>query len=175
MKAYGAETFRTEAREHEFTNLYLESYALVFNYVRSRVLNNHDAEDIVASAFLQAARHFDNFDPARAKFSTWVITIAHNTMISHWRKNRPTSMLEDVPENLVSQSATQESLADRDLVDRLLASLNETERQLVIMKYRESYRNVEIAEELNMNASTVSTKLANALAKMRVIVENEMG
>ena len=41
------------------------------------------------------------------------------------------------------------------------------------MKYREGYRNVEIAEKLGMNASTVSTKLFNAIAKMRSVIEED--
>ena len=63
---------------------------------------------------------------------------------------------------------------DKDLALRLLALLDDEERNLIAMKYNEGKRNVDIAQELNMNASTVSTKLANALAKMRAAVEKEL-
>lgn len=175
MKAYkGGSSRRKGSREQEFTKLYAESYALVYNYVRSRMVGDAAAEDVVADAFLQAARHFDSYDPSRAKFSTWVIKIASNAMVSYWRKSKPVVDLEEVPANSLAQDPEQEDLADRDLVDRLLAVLDENERQLVVMKYREGFRNVEIAEELGMNASTVSTKLANALAKMRDFAERKM-
>lgn len=152
----------------------MESYGMVYNYVRVRMAGDDAVEDVVAEAFLQAARHFGDYDPTRAKFSTWVVKIASNAMISHWRKSRPTTTLEDVPDRLVAQPAEQENLADRDLVDLLLGTLDETERQIVVMKYREGYRNVEIASELGMNASTVSTKLANALSKMRFVARQEI-
>jgi DNA-directed RNA polymerase specialized sigma24 family protein len=55
------------------------------------------------------------------------------------------------------------------MVDRLLSVLSEEERNLVVMKCREGYRNVEIAAELDMNPSTVSTRIFNAMAKMRSV------
>ena len=126
-------------------------------------------EDVVAEAYLKAARSFSKFDPARAKFSTWVVTIAHNCMNDHWRRTRQTTCIDDVPESHFAESDGTDVVNDRDLVDRLLGVLDDVERDLVIRKYLLGYRNVEIAKELGMNASTVATKLANALAKMRSV------
>lgn len=149
----------------------MESYGLVYNYVRYRMANDHATEDVVADAFLKAARAFDRFDPARSKFSTWVINIAINCMNSHYRKVRPTVALDDAPLNATVDYGEADHVDDRDMVDRLLGCLDEDERRLVVMKYHEDKRNVDIAQELGMNASTVSTKLANALAKMRAAAE----
>ena len=158
------------AREREFERLYRESFDMVYNYVRYRMSSDEAAEDVVAEAYLKAARSFGEFDPARAKFSTWVVKIASNCMRDYWRKAKPTASLDDVPEGFFSQPDETDALADRDLVDRLLSALSAEERNLVVMKYREGYRNVDIAAELGMNASTVSTKLAHAIAKMRSLV-----
>ena len=76
---------------------------------------------------------------------------------------------------LFSQPDASKAVDDCDLVDRLLGVLDETERDLVLMKYFLGYRNVDIAAELGMNASTVATKLANALAKMRSFAEGSQG
>ena len=92
-------------------------------------------------------------------------------MRDYWRRSRPSVVLDDLPDSVLSQPDETESYADCDLVDQLLSLLTAEERNLVVMKYREGYRNVEIASELGMNASTVSTKLANALAKMRSAVD----
>ena len=122
---------------------------------------------MVSEAFLKAARAFDRYDASRAKFSTWVIRIAINCMSDYYRRERPTSALDSIPESIIAVPAEQDAVADRDLAFRLLATLNASERELVLLKYQEGKRNVDIARELNMNASTVSTKLSVALAKMR--------
>ena len=143
----------------------------MFSYVRARMKSDADAEDIVAEAFLKAARSFSAFDPARAKFSTWMVTIARNCMISHFRKERTTSALDDVPESVVAVEGGQSAVDDRELALQLLGVLDDDERALVLLKYREDMRNVDIAREMNMNPSTVSTVLARAIGKMRACVE----
>ena len=158
-------------REAEFEKLYLESYGLVFGYVRSRVTCDADAEDIVAEAYLNAARSFSSFDPSRAKFSTWVVTIARNCMISHFRKERPVSSLDDAPQEAYAIEGGQKNVDDHDTAIRLLACLDDLSCQIVLLKYMDGMKNVDIARELQMKPSTVATKLANALAKMRGLAE----
>lgn len=160
-----------KADEREFERLYLESYGLVYGYVRARMTCDADTEDVVAEAFLKAARAFNRFDPSRSKFSTWVVTIARNCMVSHYRKERSSAALDDVPESFAAAEGGQSAVDDRDLALRLLSVLDDEERELVLLKYREGLRNVEIAKDLGMNASTVSTVLARAMTKMRGAAE----
>lgn len=157
-----------DRRAREFERLYRESYATVYGWVRVRMSNDADAEDIVADAFLRAARAFGSFDPKRAKFATWVTAIAKNCMATHFRKVRPTAALEDVPEGAFAVDGDYDEVCDPMVVKQLLACLNDEERELIALKYHEGFRNTEIAQELGINPSTVSTKLARALEKMRV-------
>ena len=159
--------------EADFERLYMESYPIVYNYVRYRMGGDAEAEDVVAEAYLKAARAFDRFDPTRAKFSTWVVRIAVNCMNSHYRKQRPTAQLDEVPEGFSATADCAGEVADRDLRDRLLAALKPEEREIVLMKYRDGLRNVDISARLGMNESTVSTKLFNARAKMRASAEGD--
>lgn len=132
-----------------------------------------DTEDIVSEAYLKATRAFDSFDPSRARFSTWVITIAKNCMISHWRKVHPTLSEDEVSFAEFSVGDESGNVDNTMFVQQLLTFLNDEERELIALKYRDGLRNVDIAEELGMNASTVSTKLANAIAKMREHIERD--
>ncbi len=155
-----------------FERDYRESYSLVYNYIFRRVPDRTAAEDVTSEAFLRAARFYDRFDRERAKFSTWVISIAHNCIIDHYRHSPATTDLEEIPEGVYAdESDFAEQTGNADLAAKLLSALDETERELVAKKYYEGKRNVEIADELGMNLSTVSTKLARALAKMRAIAE----
>lgn len=147
---------------------YRESYPMVYNYVLRRMASREAAEDVVSEAYLHAARAYGRYDPARARFSTWVITIACNCMRDWWAAHPTTAPLEEIAEGAYAEDGEHDAgLADRDLVERLLRVLDDEERELVHLKYYEGRRNVEIAERLGMNASTISTKLARAMAKMR--------
>ena len=143
----------------------------MYGWVRVRMPSDADAEDIVSEAYLKAARAFSSFDPKRAKFGTWVTAIARNCMVSHFRKQRPVVALEDAPESVFAQDGHEDAACGLATVKQLLACLEDDERELVAMKYHEGMRNVEIANELGINQSTVSTKLARALSKMRGVAE----
>lgn len=156
----------------EFERLYRDAYPLVYNYTYRALANRPSAEDVTSEAFLKAAQSFGRFDSSRAKFSTWVVAIARNCIADYWHKNKQDAPLENVSEAVCAVDDDHaEQACDADLVQRLLETLSLDERELVFMKYYEGKRNSEIAEELDMNASTVSTKLARALARMRVVAE----
>ncbi len=151
-----------------FEHYYRESYSLVYNYVLRRTSNREVAEDVVSEAFLRAARFYERFDPTRAKFSTWVISIARNCISDYYDREVATAPIDEVPEGVFAQEDTQaDHLDDLAMLQKLLAKLDDEEKELIYLKYYEGKRNTEIAEVLGMNASTVSTKLSRAIAKMR--------
>ena len=152
----------------EFVRLYRENYERVRNYVLYRMAGSSDAEDVVAEAFLKAARAFHRFDSERSSFSTWVISIARNCVADYWRKLRIASPIDDAPESMFAANDEYPGLDESKLrVQELLVRLNPDERELVYMKYYAEMKNVEIAEKLGMNASTIASKLQRALQKMR--------
>lgn len=156
------------ALKRAFERDYRESYPMIYNFVLRRVANREVAEDIVSDTFLHAARAYAEFDPTRAKFSTWVISISRNCISDYFRREQVTADIDDVPEgSFATVEDYGEQTSDQDEVLRLLQELDDEERELVYLKYYEGKRNVEIAEALGMNASTISTKLARAMAKMR--------
>lgn len=158
-------------RKAAFERLYLDSYNQVYGYVRTHMRSDAEAEDVVAEAYLKAARAFDSYDPTRAKFSTWVTAIAKNSMISYLRKEHPHVGLEDAPDSAISAPEDQVHVDDLLFVKQLLTCLEHDERELIALKYQQGLRNVDIAKALDMNPSTVSTKLSNAIAKMRTVAE----
>lgn len=161
-----------EARAAEFERLYRESYPMVYGRVLFRMCDEEAARDVTAEAFLRAARFFKRFDSSKAKFSTWVNAIAQNCIVDYYRKSRNYTPIEAVPESaFVSDEDHAGSVADADLAHRLLGMLDEEDREIVFMKYCEERTNAEIACTLDMNPSTVATRVQRALAKMRAVVE----
>lgn len=159
--------------QQSFEALYRESYALIYNYVRYQMLDDSIAQDIVSEAYLKAARAFERFDPNRAKFSTWVITIAKNCMRDYYARQRPTvdidGEIEVLPPTYDEHPGLEEDEGAR--LTQALQVLAEEDRELVFLKYYQGMKNKEIAEATGMNASTVSTRLARALARLRSVLE----
>lgn len=162
-------SFRASRRMRDFEGLFRECYSEVYNFVFYPMLDEQAAEDVVAESFLRAARYFDRYDPSRAKFSTWVKSIARNCMNDYYRKHPKTITIEDVSEAaLVSGDDFVKHTENADMAKRLLSLLKEDERELVRMKYFDGLRNVDIAQQLGLNESTVASRIQRALAKMSI-------
>ena len=153
----------------DFERDYRESYPMVYNFIFRRVGNRTAAEDVTSEAFLKAARYYERFDPERAKFSTWVISIARNCINDYFTRSTESVPIEDIAEGAYAEDSQTDNVGDEELAEQLLSVLDDEERQLVFLKYYEEKRNTEIAEILGLNASTVSTKLSRAVAKMRAV------
>ena len=152
----------------DLETLYRENFQRVYNYAYYRLLDPVLAEDLTSIVFTKAVASFDRFDPSKAKFSTWVMRIAHNTLIDYYRSRKVDAPLEDLgasePTHEDDYPALDESAKE---VARLLSFISEEDRELVFLKYYEGKRNVEIARMLDMNPTTVATRLHRALATMR--------
>ncbi len=156
------------SRAAEFERLYRDSYEMVFGLVMVRMCDEEAARDVVAEAFLRAARNFDRFDPQKAKFSTWVCSIARNCSIDYYRRQKTHTSVDEVSESVLAiDTGVSEHVANSDLAQRLLAVLDDEDREIVFMKCCEGWSNTEIARELDMNPSTVATRVQRALNKMR--------
>ena len=68
--------------------IYLQYHDKVRIYMRGKIQDPHDAEDLVSAVFMKIVQKLDSYDPAKASVSTWVYTITRNTVTDHFRTLR---------------------------------------------------------------------------------------
>ena len=143
--------------------IYSAYYPKVLGYVRGKVNNSHDAEELTSTVFLKVMQKLDSFDAERAALSTWIYTIARNTVTDFFRSRRTLVMLEDY---MVEESAPE---VDDDTLDQLadaLLTLNEKERDLIVLHYFEGHTLKVVAEMMGMsyiNAKVIHRKALDGL------------
>jgi len=89
--------------------------------MRISVNSKEDAEDVLQDVFLSAYKNLNDFDQD-LKFSSWIYRIAHNKVISHFRKvsARPRVMTYEGDSNILNILASNEDIA-RDLDKKFTA------------------------------------------------------
>ena len=55
--------------------IYLQYHDKVRAYVRGKVQDPHDVENLVSAVFMKIVQKLDSYDPEKASVSTWVYTI----------------------------------------------------------------------------------------------------
>ena len=147
--------------------IYEEFQSKVRAYVRGKIQDPHDVEDLVSAVFMKIAQKLDSFDPAKASVSTWVYTITRNTVTDHFRTRRTLVALEDYMVD--EQPAELSDDALDSLADALLA-LKERERDLIVLHYYTSHTLKEVAEMMGMSYINAKVIHKKALAALRLAI-----
>lgn len=143
----------------------------VYRYILRMVSRPADAEDLTQETFIKVYFNLASFDPAR-RFSTWLFTIATNTVYDWLRKRRgrPELLYDQLPETTGSQT-TYTSIGSKFDIMTALQKLRVEYRAVLLLYFDQGYSYQEIAETMNLPINTVKTYLFRAKAMMRQLLE----
>ncbi len=79
-------------QDNEIDDIVKENVPRLHSYVRRRVRNMDDAEDIVQDALYQLLHTIRVLDNPISHVSSWLYTVAHNLIINHGKKHREDEM-----------------------------------------------------------------------------------
>jgi RNA polymerase sigma factor (sigma-70 family) len=167
----GGRATRRAARE-EIAGLYEEQVWSVYGFFGYRVSSAADAEDLTQLTFERALRAWGRFDPERASARTWLMSIASNLLIDHYRRDRSTEQ-EPIEDHLSRRELSSEDpdlgLAP-DLADAL-EQLGQRERELIALRFGGELNGPEIAELTGLSLANVQQILSRSLRKVRAQLE----
>src|SRR5690606_25278187 len=159
-----------------FTRLYRDLHPLVARFVARRVDSRADAEELVAEVFRRVVEHLRDFDPARGCVRAWVLRIARNAVIDHYRTRKSPVALEAIADGLCELAGPLDHLLADERAARLRALLDgcpvET-RRLLSLRYGDGLRHAEIAELLGLGEAVVRKRISRALRGRRARSRNE--
>lgn len=167
-------------RNADFEQLYAEHAQGLFGFLMYRTGNRALAEDILADACERALRARLRFDPRKASAKTWFYAIALNCLSDHARRRAGEGRaLERVAVGVgleiageleeIDELACREldDVADRDLLDRSLATLSGEEREALSLRFGADLTIPEIAKLTGAPLATVESRVYRGLAKLR--------
>lgn len=159
--------------KHACGLLYEKHIAPVYRFIYLRTRHKETAEDLTSETFLKAFSHFENFETDRPLLP-WLYRIAHNTLIDHWRKDRPGYSLD---ENWDAQSdeptPIEEALQDEEEKEKtkeamdLLDKLNPLEKTVVTLRLWDELPYREIASVTEKTEAHAKVIFSRAMAKLR--------
>jgi len=138
------------------------------------VRNTAIAEDVVQEAFVRCWAQVQQFDPHRARFTTWLYRIVFNLCIDQKRRRQP----EPLPEHFdpVDPAAGAEEMMESNERDSVLAqALNELpvrQRAAMTLVYDEGLSGAEAARVLGLSAKAVERLLARARIYLRARLQS---
>jgi RNA polymerase sigma factor (sigma-70 family) len=144
---------------------------VIYGFFGYRVRSRADAEDLTQLTFERAVRAWDRFDPDRGSARTWLMSIAHNLLIDHYRRDR-SSVLEPLDmQHSGDEPATEEDVGLSPEIAEALDQLTERERHLIALRFGGELTGPEIAELTGLSLANVQQLLSRSLRKVRAQLE----
>jgi RNA polymerase sigma-70 factor (ECF subfamily) len=172
--------------QRAFEELVRRHQQRVFALVGGILRRPEDVEDVAQQVFLKAYLGIKKFDQ-RAAFSTWLYKIAVNECWDYLRKKkvRPLVYESDLSEEQVSRldgivsmthppEGPDERAEAREMLERMLDTLPEQDRQLLVLKEMSGFSVQELAEILKLNVNTVKVRLFRARGRIMEMYRRRM-
>lgn len=165
-----------------FDELLLRHQREVHSYIYFIVRNRQLAEDIFQETFVKAimtikqGRYTEN-----GKFRAWIMRIAHNLTIDHFRQERNENTIsnDEMETDLLNQASLCDSTIEEQLVNeqivkdvrRLVTFLPDTQREVLEMRYYQGLSFKEISEKEGISINTALGRMRYAILNLRKMVE----
>lgn len=149
-----------------FASILRAHQAMVFSLAYHVLRDRGQAEDLAQEVFLLLHRNLAALKSTE-HLIFWLRKVTCHRAIDQARRRRfwPKLSLEQAPEP-VAASTVRDSMLDRTL-GRMVGSLPEKQRAIIVLRYQEDLEPTEIAEVLGMPVATVKSYLQRALALLR--------
>ena len=159
-----------------FETLYSRHRAALYRYLMRQVRDGEIANDLFQEVWSRVVVNRARYEP-RAKFRTFLFTLAHNCFIDHCRRSRirPAGMGIDDADAADLLPADEESRPDRALVRseesrryrEALASLPAEQRDVYLLHEESDLSLEEIARVTGVGAETAKSRLRYAVNKLK--------
>ena len=146
--------------EQVILSSYESMYRLAYSYVR----NEQDAMDVVQESAYKCIAHAAEIRQEQY-IKTWVWRIVMNTALE-WKKR----LQREVATDQWKEEAKEAMYTNLD-VQKALHSLDEREQMIITLYYYEGFKLEEVSQIMEMNLSTLKSKLYRSLKKMKQYVE----
>lgn len=143
-------------------------YAIVNNVIRGQ-LGQEDAEELVSDAFLSLWNHRTELQPVSLR--SYLAAIARNASIDRLRAKKLTLPMDDDVLQIADEKAGVESaVLQRELdaaVRNAVEAMPQPDREIFQRYYFYCQKISEIAKDMGLNTSTVTTRLSRGRKKLK--------
>ncbi len=156
----------------------------VLDYIRMMVKDRDVADDIFQETFVKVVRVIDSGRYTdNGKFLSWVLRIAHNQVIDHFRQAKQSGKVTeadagyDILNTLRFSSRTvEDEIVEQQIEDQIRAmvdALPEEQREVVMMRYFSGLSFKEIAEHTDVSINTALGRMRYALINLRKMMKEK--
>ena len=139
-------------------------------YIRSRVGNPEDIDDLCSEVFFSVMKARETFSGEPRAISSWIYMITKRTVAMFYRKFR---IVDEIPEEMSDGRDIESEVLSREALDNLADALEKLDRRLrdiIILHYYGEKTLKEIAASMNMSYPNMKILHKKALDQLRELM-----
>ncbi|HAF28901.1 MAG TPA: RNA polymerase subunit sigma-24 [Bacteroidales bacterium] len=156
----------------------------VYTYIFLMVKNEHLAQDIFQETFIKVVKslHAGKYQE-NGKFISWVVRIAHNLIIDHFRKEKQmkTFSNDDYESDIFNSTKFSDKTVEDGIiyeqimtdVRQLVDFLPDEQKEVILLRHFMGLSFKEIADQTNVSINTALGRMRYALINLRKLVEEK--
>ncbi|MBP6551363.1 MAG: sigma-70 family RNA polymerase sigma factor [Flavobacterium sp.] len=170
-----------EGDENALTVLINRHQSKIFGFIYSKIPDRDISNDIFQDTFIKVIRTLKSQSyNEEGKFLPWVMRIAHNLIIDHFRKNKKMPMFRETEEFSIFSVMTDDSLTVenkiiRDQVEvdlkKVIEELPADQKEVLVMRMYQDMSFKEISEVTGVSINTALGRMRYALMNMRKVID----
>lgn len=159
--------------EQAFGEIYDIWAAKVYRFIYFKIKDAPMAEDLTSEVFLKAWEKLHQYKPqADAKFSTWLYTVARNTLVDHYRRHKATEIsFEDLPE--IADLEGDEPYREASELELALSKLPEEYQKVLRLRFAEGHSIAKTAQIMRKKEDNIRALSSRGLKQLREILEQK--
>jgi len=158
-----------------FETLYARHRGGLFRFVLRAVKDRGVAEELFQEVWVRVIEARERYAP-KARFTTWLYTIAHNLLVDHWRK-KGLSLVALDSDDVPSESANPARQAEaREALARLVHALDTlpaAQREAFLLHEEGGLSVAEIAAATGAGEEAAKSRLRYAMGKLKAAVDDD--
>lgn len=153
----------------------------IYGFIYSKMADRDVADDVFQDTFIKVIKTLkSNSYNEEGKFLPWVMRIAHNLIVDHYRKNKKMPMLRETEEfsifNVLSDnSLTIEDQLINDLIEKdlqkIILQLPEDQKEVLMMRIYQDLSFKEISDITGVSINTALGRMRYAILNLRKVIE----
>jgi len=169
-----------QGNEHCFEVLLAKHKQRVYSFIFSKVMNRDITEDIFQDTFIKVIQTIKKGKyNEEGKFLPWVLRIAHNLVIDHFRKNKRFPKFENRDDyDIFAHISEPEKDIETLIIDKqiesvlmdLIYELPQDQADVLMMRLYKGMNFKDIAELTNVSINTALGSMRYALINIRKMV-----
>lgn len=143
-------------------------YSIILNIVPDKDL----ASDVLQEVFIKIWKQIESYDNIKGRLFTWMLNVARNASIDAVRSKgyQKSQQNRELTENVYFAGGSTETNTDKIGLKKVVNSLKEDYKILIILSYFEGFTQEEISKMLGIPLGTVKTRMRSALSQLKQII-----